>query len=103
MEQTVKQRFEVKRSSADKNCSAAATLDLVNNFRGLIQPPSNAAGFRRLQDVNQMVRDLIALGESRLGSADIEAAIERHCVHCNDLGVQSRGEFERERRLARAG
>jgi ligand-binding SRPBCC domain-containing protein len=50
-----------------------------------------------------VVRDEGAIGDGRLGGADVHAVVERHGVHAHDLGVEARCKIERQPALARTG
>ena len=58
---------------------------------------------RRIEDVDQVVRDARAIGGRRLRRADVHAAIHLRGIDGDDLAAEALGERQRERTLARRG
>src|SRR5262249_49486251 len=88
---------------ADEQRGLSPTFDFLNTGRRLLQPPGDAGGFPRVQDVQQVMANASALFPGGLGGADVHAAIERHGVHADDLGVESGSQLQGQAALARAG
>jgi hypothetical protein len=57
----------------------------------------------RIQDIDQMMRNITALGEGQLGSADIEVAIDLQRVAIDDFSVELLGNEERQIALSGPG
>ena len=86
----------------NRTCLPRPSMSRQQRLR-LLEPPGDAGRFPRIEHVDEMMRHVRALRRRRLGGADVHAAIQRHRVHRDDLGVQALGQLDAELRLARAG
>ena len=78
IEQTAHERLEIERGAADDQHLFAARLDLRAKALRFVEPPGNAAGFPRIEHIDEMMWDALALLRRRFRGADVHAAIEGH-------------------------
>lgn len=98
-----KQRAQVEAAAADHDRPAPARLDVGDRDASLAGELARRPPLARVEDVDQMVRDALALGETGLRGADVEASIRLERVGVDDLAVEGFGERHPERALAGRG
>ena len=72
-------------------------VDVVSRVAAVISGREN---FRRLDEVDQVMRDAALLGCGNFRGADIEAAVNLRGIANQHLPIQALGEPNRERRFA---
>ena len=102
-EEAVKQRLQIESCAADEKDALASAFDLPARRRRLLQPPGNTGGLPWIEDVEEMMWHPAALVEGWFGGADVHAAIERHGIHTDDLGIEPFRQFQSQRGFAGTG
>ena len=75
-------------------------MDVADRRRRVARVLRRGVLGRRLDDVDEMVRDTATLGDRQLVGADVEAAIHGGRVAVDDLAAVALGERERQSTLA---
>ena len=81
----------------------AARVDVADRRRRIARVLRRRVLVRRLDDVDQVMRDAALLGDRHFVGADVEAAIHRRRVAVDDLAAMPLGDRQRERALAGRG
>ena len=100
--QAFEQRAQIQASTADHDRQMTALRNLANRRPRL---PGILAGGERLTrfgDIDQVMRNSAAIFARRLGSPDLEVAINRNRVATDNLAGELLRECNRECRLARS-
>lgn len=97
--ETVTQGAQVKQRPADEQRQSAARANFVDKRAGLARKTSRRVRFRRIQDVDQMMRHDASNRRRRLGRAYVETAIDERRIHADDFERHSLGERKRKLRL----
>ena len=104
LEQPPEQRLEVERGPADEqDATLAARLDPGDRRQGPAPVVGDAGRLPRVEHVDQVMRHPPALGQGRLGRADVHPPVERHRVERDDLGPEPPRQRHADRRLAQGG
>ena len=97
-------RLQVQAGAADEQRALAARLDVGNRVARRDLEARHRPVFRRVGDVDQVVRDRGSLADRGLGRPDVEPAVDLHRVDRDDLDVAERvRRGEREVGLAGSG
>ena len=100
----VDHRLHIEPGPAHEQRALAARLDVGDRGPGLLLETRHRPLLTRIGDVDQVVRYQGALGDARLGGADVEAPVHLHGVDRHELDVAERAcHLERERRLPGGG
>ncbi len=98
-----KQRAQVEAAPSDHDRKTPARFDLGDRRASLAGELARRPALARIEDVDQMVRDALALGATGLRGADVEAPIRLERVGIDDFAVERLGERHPERALAGRG
>ena len=101
--QAVGERFEVEHRAADQQRHAAARANGGDGGQRVGTESGGGIGLRRIDDVDEVMRDARTRRRVRLRRADVHAAINLRRIHTHDFGREAQGERQRERALARRG
>ena len=83
--QAFAQGLEVQHRAADQQGQVSALRDLVDEPPRVGHEARRGIGLRRIEDVDQVVRHLGALGSAGLGGADVHAAVDEGRIDADDL------------------
>ena len=96
-------RAQVEPTAADQDRRPPAGGDLSEGDARAAGELAGRVALGGIENVDEVVRHPGALGERRLGGADVEPAVDLQRVGVDDLSAQSLGESERQRALSRCG
>jgi hypothetical protein len=94
------QRLEVQHGAADQQRPPPARLDFADQARGVAHELGRAVGLQRVADVDQVVRHRRPLGRSRLGGADVHAAVHQGRIDADDFHRPALRNGQRRRSFA---
>jgi hypothetical protein len=86
-EEAAEECFQIQRRAADKEDLAATGDDLIGGCRGGFEVLSYAEILRRVENVDQMMRDALLLLSGWLRSADVHTTIQSHGIERDDFGA----------------
>ena len=92
---------EVERCAADEQDPPRPRADPLDGGGGFGEPAGDAVGIGGGGRIEDMMGNGGPLGGGRLRRAHVEAPVDGHGVDAHDLGVESAGQGEGERRLPR--
>lgn len=90
LEEPTDQRFKVKRSAADEQYKFASALDFGDFGVSVVEKLRDAVVFGGIDDIDQMVRDLLAFLLARFGRSDVHASVDGHGIDRDDFGSEVR-------------
>jgi hypothetical protein len=98
--ESARQRTVVEAGAADHERQSAARDHLTDDPARILSVLRSSVLARRINDVDQMMRDAATLGRRHLVGADVEAAVDGCRVAVDDLAAVALGSRERERALS---
>ena len=94
--ESVHQRLQVKAGTTCKNGQFVAAQDLTNHLFCVHSIISNSIAFRRLHNVQHVMRNKLLLLCRRFGRTNVHTAVDLHGVHTDDLAIQLMGKLQRQ-------
>lgn len=89
-EEPRRQSLQVEAGTSRKNRSAIASLDVLDCRGGRARPVAGGKIHGRINDVDQVVRDAMAIRDRHFCRGDVNSAIDLDRVEVYDLAIQSK-------------
>jgi len=102
-EEPVDEGAEVESCSSSDDGEFFSSGDIGEGGAGEAAVVAGGEGLGRIDDVDQVVRDLAAFGWGGFGGADLHLAIDGNGVAADDFSGETVGEIERKCRFAAGG
>lgn len=103
LEETADQGFQIQRRSADQKYVLPTTLNLCDLGVGFLEKLRDAVIVCRIDDIDQVMGDLSAGFDARLGRPDVHAFVNGHRIDRHDFGFQGFSKLEGDLGFARTG
>ncbi len=101
--QTPFQRPKIKHGSPDQQGNSPRHFNFPDLAPGILSKTAGRIGLRRIEDIDQPMRDEAPGFQIGLGGADIHLPINQGRIHADDFERQPSGQLDRQRGFAGGG